>query len=77
MDTNTTQFMPVETPPGAKANKPIYKRWWVIALAAGGRDQRDYEGGEIDSRPGRLRCEQSRPVMSRNINTQPYGSDHV
>ena len=33
MDTNT-QVKPVETPPAAKAKKPIYKRWWAIALAA-------------------------------------------
>ena len=33
MDTNT-QVAPVETPPAAKVKKPIYKRWWAIALAA-------------------------------------------
>jgi hypothetical protein len=33
MNTNTA-VMPVETPPAAKAKKPIYKRWWAIALAA-------------------------------------------
>jgi hypothetical protein len=33
MDTNT-QDAPVQTPPAAKAKKPIYKRWWAIALAA-------------------------------------------
>ena len=33
MDTNT-QTAPVETPPVTKAKKPIYKRWWAIALAA-------------------------------------------
>ncbi len=33
MDTNT-QVKPVETPPAAKAKKPIYKRWWAIVLAA-------------------------------------------
>ena len=33
MDTDT-QVKPVETPPAAKAKKPIYKRWWAIALAA-------------------------------------------
>ena len=32
MDTNI-QTAPVETPPVAKAKKPIYKRWWAIALA--------------------------------------------
>ena len=32
MDTNT-QVAPVEAPPAAKAKKPIYKRWWAIALA--------------------------------------------
>ncbi len=34
MDTNTQVRPPVETPPAAKAKKPIYKRWWAIALAA-------------------------------------------
>ena len=33
MDTST-QVKPVETPPAAKAKKPIYKRWWAIVLAA-------------------------------------------
>ena len=33
MDTNI-QTAPVETPPATKAQKPIYKRWWAIALAA-------------------------------------------
>ncbi len=33
MDTNT-QLTPAQTPPAAKVKKPIYKRWWAIALAA-------------------------------------------
>ena len=33
MDTYT-QTPPVETTPVEKAKKPIYKRWWAIALAA-------------------------------------------
>src|SRR5688500_15717546 len=33
MDTNI-QTAPAETAPVAKAKKPIYKRWWAIALAA-------------------------------------------
>ena len=51
MDTNT-QVKPVETPPAAKAKKPIYKRWWAIALAAvfviGGISQ---VGGGDDAKP--------------------------
>ena len=51
MDTNT-QVKPVETPPAAKAKKPIYKRWWAIALAAvfviGGISQM---GGGDDAKP--------------------------
>ena len=52
MDTNT-QVKPVETPPAAKAKKPIYKRWWAIALAAvfviGGISQA--MGGGDDAKP--------------------------
>ena len=51
MDTKT-QVKPVETPPAAKAKKPIYKRWWAIALAAifviGGISQM---GGGDDAKP--------------------------
>lgn len=31
---SATQVMPLETPPAVKAKKPIYKKWWAIALAA-------------------------------------------
>ena len=52
MDTNT-QVKPVETPPAATAKKPIYKRWWAIALAAvfviGGISQA--MGGGDDAKP--------------------------
>ena len=51
MDTDT-QVKPVEAPPAAKAKKPIYKRWWAIALAAifviGGISQ---VGGGDDAKP--------------------------
>ena len=52
METNT-QAMPVDAPPAAKAKKPIYKRWWAIALAAvfviGGISQA--MGGGDDAKP--------------------------
>jgi hypothetical protein len=45
--------MPVETPAATKAKKPIYKRWWAIALAAifviGGISQAT--GGGDDANP--------------------------
>src|SRR6476660_1315665 len=34
METNI-QTAPVDTPPVAKAKKPLYKRWWAIVLVVG------------------------------------------
>jgi Host cell surface-exposed lipoprotein len=67
MDTNT-QVKPVETPPAAKAKKPIYKRWWAIALAAafviGGISQA--MGGGDDAQPVADKSAASAPVKEKS-----------
>ncbi len=67
MDTNT-QVKPVETPPAAKAKKPIYKRWWAIALAAvfviGGISRA--MGGGDDAKPVTDQPAASAPVEEKS-----------
>jgi hypothetical protein len=67
MDTNT-QVRPVETPPAAKAKKPIYKRWWAIALATvfviGGISQA--MGGGDDAKPVADEPAASAPVEEKS-----------
>ena len=67
MDTST-QVKPVETPPAAKAKKPIYKRWWAIALAAvfviGGISQA--MGGGDDAKPVADKPAASAPVEEKS-----------
>jgi predicted 3-demethylubiquinone-9 3-methyltransferase (glyoxalase superfamily) len=67
MDTNT-QVRPVETLPAAKAKKPIYKRWWAIALAAvfviGGISQA--MGGGDDAKPVADKPAASAPVEKKS-----------
>ena len=74
MDTNT-QVEPVETPPTAKAKKPIYKRWWAIALAAvfviGGISQ---VGGGDDAKPVAAVPAASAPV---EVKSEPKAEEPV